>query len=51
MRYCYECKNYIPESYDVNCTFPFPKRNTNDRYVCAIKEACEHFKDKDDETD
>lgn len=49
MRYCMECGNYIPGGGEPNCSFPFPPREFSKKYVCALKEACEYFIEKDDE--
>lgn len=43
MKYCCDCGHYIPGGVDHNCRVGI---KTNDRYVCALKQACGQFVDK-----
>lgn len=45
-KYCMDCGHYLPHGVEHNCTIGI---KTNDRYVCALKEACESFVDREDE--
>jgi hypothetical protein len=48
---CCDCGWYVPGGCEKNCSFPYPKRQFSDASVCALKEACENYKEKDEADD
>lgn len=46
-----DCGYYIPGGGEHNCSAPRPKGTFKDAHVCAIKEACGMFKEKEDRDD
>lgn len=44
-KYCMDCGNYIPGGRENNCS---AQVKITDRHVCALKEACNMFVEKED---
>lgn len=44
-KYCCDCGHYIPGGVEYNCS---AGAKINDRSVCAIKEACKMFVDREE---
>lgn len=45
MKYCMDCKHYIPGGGDHNCSAAARGKNPG-RFVSALKEACGDFEDR-----
>ena len=48
---CCDCRHYIPHGVERNCINPYHKSNFKDSSVCALKEACADFADKEEGED
>lgn len=46
MKYCMDCGHYVPGGGEHNCSIGV---KINDRAVCALKEACKNFIEREEE--